>query len=296
MKYVITGSVGHISRPLTQKLLAAGHQVTVITSSNDRKKEIEELGAKAAVGSVENVDFVAGAFAGADAVYTMIPPTMSAADWKGYIALVGKVYAEAIRRAGVKHVVNLSSIGAHMPDGCGPVSGLYHVEQALNAIEGVNVLHLRPAFFYYNLLGNIGMIKHMGIMGGNYGENATMPLVAPADIAAVAADALMKLEFTGKSVQYIVSDIRNVNEIASTLGNAIGKSDLKWVNFRDEDSLGGMLQAGIPKEVAKNYVEMGAAARSGEMAAEFLKQSSYHKGQTTLEMFAKDFAAAFSSN
>lgn len=296
MKYVITGSLGHISRPLTEKLIAAGHQVTVISSNTDRKNEIEQLGAVAAIGSVQDTAFLTSVFSGADAVYTMVPPTYAASDWKAHIASVGKNYAEAIRAAGVKNVVNLSSVGAHMPEGCGPVSGLYRVEQTMNALEGVNVLHLRPVFFYYNLLGNIGMIKNMGIIGGNYGEDAMMAFVSPADIAEVAADELQKLNFTGKSVQYILSDMRNVNEVASVLGNAIGKPDLKWVNFRDEDTLGGMLQAGVPEEVAKNYVEMGAAARSGEMSADLMKNGSYRKGSVSLEMFAKDFAAAFSAN
>ena len=59
-----------------------------------------------------------------------------------------------------------------MTDGCGPVSGLYKVEQALNTLEDVNVKHLRPAYFYHNLLAQVGLSKHAGIMGGNFGDIA----------------------------------------------------------------------------------------------------------------------------
>ena len=293
MKIVITGSLGHISKPLVEKLITAKHNVTVVSSNADRKPEIEALGATAAIGSVSDLAFVTETFNGADVVYTMVPPTFSASDWKQHIASVGKIYAQAIAAAGVKNVVNLSSMGAHMPEGCGPVSGLYHVEQALNALEGVNVIHLRPGFFFYNFFANIGMIKHMGIIGGNYGEGAKLVLANPADIADAAAEELINHAFNGKSIRYVASDEQTTDEIASILGSAIGKPDLKWINFSDEQTVGGMLQNGVPEDVAKNYAEMGAAMRNGEMASEYLKNKPVTFGKTSFTEFAPVFAAAY---
>ncbi len=292
MKYVVTGSLGNISRPLTEHLVNAGHDVTVVSSHQDRAAQIEALGAHAAIGSVEDVDFLTRTFSGADAVYTMVPPTVSAADWKGHIHQVGKTLAHAVKAAGVHKVVNLSSVGAHMPAGCGPVSGLYRSEQEFNNLEGVDVVHLRPAYFYHNLMANIGMIKHMGIIGGNFGENTTMVMVHPTDIAAAAAAELLNPTFTGKAVRYIASDERHVQDIAKVLGAAIGKPELPWVNFRDEDAMGGMLQAGLSQEVASNYVEMGAAMASGEMAADYLANKPA-LSKTKLEDFAQEFAAVY---
>ena len=293
MKIIVTGSLGHISKPIVQKLKAANHDVTVISSSAARKAEIEALGAKAAIGSVNDLAFLTSTFKGADVVYTMVPPTFSALDWKKHIAGVGKIYAQAIAAAGVKNVVSLSSIGAHMPEGCGPVSGLYHVEQALNSLEGVNVKHLRPGFFYYNFLNNAGMAKHMGIIGGNYGESAKLAIADTSDIADVAANELANPSFVGISVQYIVSDEKTTDEIAGIFGKAIGKPDLKWINFSDEDTLGGMLKNGIPEDIAKNYTEMGVAMRSGEMAKEYNSSRSVTFGKSNLETFATVFAAAY---
>lgn len=292
MKIVVTGSLGHISKPLVSGLIAAGHKVAVISSSQNRVQDIEALGATAAIGSVTDVAFLTATFTGADAVYTMVPPTWAATDWKAHIHNVGKNYAAAIQASGVKKVVNLSSVGAHMPTGCGPVSGLYGVETELNALQGVDVLHLRPGFFYYNLLSNIGLIKHMGIMGGNYGEGTNMVFVHPNDIAAIAAAALNNCDFIGKSVKYIYSDERATADVAAVLGAAIGKPALPWVNFTNEDSLNGMIQAGLSAEVANNYVEMGAAIASGEMLSDFYNNKP-EAGPTKLEDFAKEFAAAF---
>ena len=296
MKFVVTGSLGNVSKPLAEKLIAAGHSVTILSSKADKIAQIEALGAKAAIGSVEDIDFLTKTFSGADAVYTMVPPTFGASDWKKYIAGIGENYAEAIHASGVRNVVNLSSIGAHMPEGCGPVSGLYFVEKELNALEKVNVKHLRPGFFYPNLLAQIGMIRQMGIMGGNYGEGATMVLVHPADIAEVAAEELLGLSFKGKSIRYIASDEKTTNEIAAILGKAIGKPELPWVNFKDEETLGGMLQAGVPEEIAKNYTEMGAAMRNGEMDSEYKVNRPAVFGKTKFEAFASVFASAYSQS
>ncbi len=293
MKYVVTGSLGNISKPLAERLLAAGHQVTVISSNPDKAAEIAKLGAKAAIGTVQDVAFLSKTFEGADAVYTMVPPHFGASNWKKHIAGVGENYAAAIKVSGVKNVVNLSSIGAHMPEGCGPVSGLYFVEKALDELNGVNVKHLRPGFFYTNFLANLGMIKHMGIIGGNYGDGVVLTLVYPGDIAEVAAQELLALSFSGKSYRYIMSDEKATHEVAAILGTAIGKPELPWVNFKDEETLGGMVQAGLPEEIAKNYAEMGGAIRSGEMISDYLQNKPDEFGKTKLVDWAPVFAAIY---
>lgn len=294
MKYVITGSVGHISRPIVQKLVAAGHSVSVITSNILRTSEIESLGATPLVGSVLDVAFLKKAFSGADAVYTMVPPAFGAADWKKHITTVGQNYAAAIKGSSVKYVVNLSSIGAHLKEGCGPVSGLFGAEKALNELDGVAVVHLRPGFFYYNFYANIGMIKHMGFIGGNYGAGTKLVLVHTDDIADTAADLLLHKSFSGKSVRYISSDEKTTDEVASILGKAIGKPDLKWVDFSDDQSIGGMIQAGLPEEIAKNYTEMGASMRNGSMSADYEKTGQRPSGKISLAEFSREFAAAYS--
>ncbi|MFH1120784.1 MAG: NAD(P)H-binding protein [Bacteroidota bacterium] len=296
MKYIVTGSLGHISKPLAEKLIAEKHDVTVITSRTSRVTEIEVMGAKAAVGSVEDIDFLTAIFRGADAVYTMVPPFFGAADWKKHIAGIGENLAAAVKASGIKYVVNLSSIGAHMPDGCGPVSGLYFVERAFNQLENVHVKHLRPGFFYYNFFGNIGMIRHMGIIGSNYGTGASMALVHPNDIAAVAASELMALSFTGKSIRYIVGDEKTTDEIAASLGSAIGKPDMKWVDFTDQDTKAALVQAGLPEEIAGNYAEMGSALRRGEMVAEYNAVKPVSFQPVKLSDFAKEFAVVFANS
>ncbi|WP_316794241.1 NAD(P)H-binding protein [Pedobacter frigoris] len=292
MNITITGSLGNISKPLAETLIAAGHQVTIISSNAAKAQEIEALGATAAIGSVEDVAFLTSAFSGKDAIYTMVPPNFGASNIREFISSVGEKYAAAIEASGVKRVVNLSSIGAHLDGGTGPISGLHDVEQTYSKLDGVAVKHLRPAFFYTNFYGNADMIKHAGILGSNYGAETPLVLVHPNDIAAAAAEELQQ-DFTGKEVRYVASDESTAAGVASALGAAIGKPELPWVEFNDEDALGGMLQAGLPEVMAKSYVEMGDATRSGKLYAHYFANKPSSFGKVKLEDFAAEFAKAF---
>jgi uncharacterized protein YbjT (DUF2867 family) len=294
MKYVVLGSLGNISKPLAEKLIAAGHEVTVVSSSAEREQEITALGAQAAIGSIEDTTFLTKAFTGSDAVYTMVPPVHKVDNWKQHIHDLGKNIAAAVKAAGVKKVVELSSIGAHMAVGCGPVSGIHFVEMEMDKLEGVDVRYLRPGYFYTNLFANIGMIKHGGILGNNFGADTAIIMTHPNDIAEVAAEELLKLNFSGKSVRYIASDERTNKEITAVLGKAIGKPELPFVEFTDEQNLAGAIQAGLPEELARNYVEMGVAIRGGEMFSEYRKYP-VEFGKTKLEDFVKEFVAAYNN-
>ncbi len=291
-KYVITGSLGHISQPIVKALVAAGHQVAVVTSSADKTAAIQALGATALVGSVYDAAFVRSALAGADAVYTMIPPNWTATDWLAAQAEVAENYVAAIRAAGIRYVVNLSSIGAHLGQGAGPVDGVAHLEQLLNALPGVNVAHLRPSFFYYNLFSQIPLLKHQGILGNNFGGgNEKIALVHTDDIAALAIEKLLALDFGPNQVTYVSSDERTGAEIAQVLGQAVGKP-AAWVEFTDEQAYGGMVQAGLSPMHAQGYTELGRALRTGAMQADYWQHVPV-RGRVKLEQFALEFKAGY---
>jgi uncharacterized protein YbjT (DUF2867 family) len=294
MKYVITGAAGNISKPLSEFLLSKGHDVTVIGRNSENLKELTAQGAKAAIGTLEDENFLTEAFRGADAVYVMFPPQYAALELNAYHDLA-KNYAAAISKSGVKHIVVLSSVGAHLTEGVGPVNGLHLAEQELNKLSDVNILYLRPGYFYTNLLANISMVKGMNIIGNNSGDaDNTIILSHPADIAEAAANALIARDFKGHSVQYLVSDERPQGDVAKVLGTAVGKPELPWVSFTDEQSLGGMIGAGLPELMAKKYVEMGSSMRSGKMFEDY-KKHPHTQGKIRLEEFAKEFASAYNA-
>lgn len=294
MKIIITGSLGNVAKPLAQQLIAEGHNITIISSNESKKSEIESLGAKAAIGSITDVDFLVTSFDNADAVFLMTPPNMGGVNIVENTINAGKNYAEAVSKTGVKKVVMLSSIGVESPVETGPIKGLHHIEKLYSDLENTNVTFLRAGYFYINFFNDIPLIQNAGIIGANYPESASVPLVHPIDIAKAAAEELVK-DSEGKTIKYIVSDVRPASDFAKVFGAAIGKPELPWIEFKDEDSLNGMLQAGLPQEMAELYAEMGRGVRTGVVQKDFLEHGSPVEGEIKLEEFAKEFALKFNS-
>ena len=295
MKIIVTGSLGNISKPLTKELVGKGHQVTVISSNPERQKDIEALGAKPAIGSLENPEFLTTAFTGADAVYCMVPPNNyfdHNLDLLTYYRRLGQNYAQAIEQAGVKHVVNLSSIGAHIEKENGILLGAHDVEGILNELPlTTTIMHIRPTSFYYNLYAYPDMIKEMGYIAANYGDEDTVSWVSPQDIASAVAEELLAMP-AGRKVRYVASEEITCNEIARILGEAIGKPGLKWIVITDDQMLDGLKAAGLNPTIAEGLVEMNANIHSGKLFEDYyLNQPTL--GKVKITDFVKEFATVY---
>lgn len=294
MNIILTGSLGNISKPLATKLIKKGNSVIIISSNADKQKEIEKLGAKAAIGTMEDVEFLTKTFQNADAVYCMetfnfFKPDF---DYLQYVDQVVHNYKQAIEQSGVKKVIHLSSIGAHTSEGVGILKFHHLAESILNQLsEDVVIKFIRPVGFYVNLFGQIPTIKSQNIIISNFGSDKKEPWVSPLDIADVIAEEF-ESPFTDRKIRYVASDEVSANEIAETLGKAIGKPDLKWIIVSDEDFLNGLLNFGMNKQIATDYVAMQSAQRSGSIYEDF----NLHKpvlGKVKLAGFSKDFAIAY---
>lgn len=291
--YVITGATGHTGRPIVEKLLAEGKQVRAVARSAEHLKPLAAKGAEPFVGSLEDLEAMARAFSGAEAVYTLVPTPLTAPDVRASQNRIGEALATAIAKARVPFVVNLSSVGAQLSEKVGPVTGLHDVEQRLNRLEGVNVLHLRPAFFMENLMMNIPMIKNMGINGTPMKGDVVTPMIATKDIAAEAAERLLRLDFKGKSVKDLLGPRElTMTEATAILGREIGKPSLPYVQFPYEDAEKAMIGMGLSPDVARGYIEMYRAFNDGIMKPTE-QRSAKNTTPTSFEAFAEEFAAVY---
>ena len=325
MKIVVTGSLGHISRPLTEELIQKGNQVTVISSKPEKKKEIEALGAKAAIGSIDDVAFLTKTFLGADAVYTMMPPFNSRfAEDSNFNAReeakkLCKNYATAAKASGVKRIIHLSSIGAHLEKGNGLLAFHFYAEQTLKQMPAdFAITFMRPVGFYYNLYDFMDIIKGQGFLKGfvgkimtlrfyglkgliqgkkgliisNYGADDKMPWVSPKDIAAAIGEELA-LPATGIKIRYVASEELTCNQIATTIGEAIGKPYLKWETISDKQMMSGLKQFKVPLTLAADITEMNASMRNGGVLFSDYYKNKPVLGKVKLTEFAKEFAAVY---
>lgn len=298
MKIVLTGSLGNIGKTLAPLLLQQGHTITIISSRAERIKDIEALGANASIGKMQDVNFLTETFAGADLVYLM--ETMesvgdmfdTSVDFIGDITQIGKNYKMAVENNGIKKVIHLSSVGAHMEKGNGILLFHHNVEKVLNELPAdVAIKFIRPVGFFINLFSFIHNIRSNGKIISNYGGDQKEPWVSPTDIADVIAEEVEK-PFSGRMVRYVASDEVSPNEIAATLGEAIGKPELEWKVIPDETLLNSWLGIGINPQVARGFVEMQASQGNGKLYEDYYQHRPV-PGKFKLKDFAKQFAEAY---
>ncbi|TWV92740.1 SDR family oxidoreductase [Chitinophaga pinensis] len=301
MNIVLTGSLGRIGKPLATELVRKGYSVTVISSNTDRQKEIETLGAKAAIGSMHDAAFLTATFKGADIVYLM--ETLEAVgsffdkelDFIAAISQIGRNYKQAIEQTGIKQVIHLSSIGANMEKGNGILAFHHNVENILNQLPAdVAIKFMRPVGFYTNMFSFIRGMKAQGAIVQNWGGNDKEPWVSPLDIAAVVAEEV-NTPFEGRKIRYIASDEASPDEIAAIIGDAIGKPDLEWKVIPDEQLLNGWLAAGMNPQIAAGFIEMQASMRGGVLYEDYFRNRP-GLGKVKLTDFAKEFAAVYNKD
>jgi len=108
---------------------------------------------------VEDAASMTKAFDEAAAVYLIIPQALHLDDFRAYQERISDAFAASVSAARVPYVVTLSSIGGQHAANTGPIVGLHNMEQKLNRISGLNVLHLRPTYFMENFLMSISTIR-----------------------------------------------------------------------------------------------------------------------------------------
>ena len=291
--YVVTGATGNTGRAIAETLLAKGKKVRAIGRNAEHLQSLVAKGAEAFVGSVTDTSAMLRAFQGAEAVYVLIPPNYATENFRAYQNEVGKAYANAIRQAEIPYIINLSSVGAHLSQGAGPISGLYDVEQQLNQLQKVNIVHLRPGFFMENLFFNLDLIRNQNINGTPLRGDLLIPMIATRDIAQVAAQLLLSLDFSGQSTKELLGqrDI-SMQEATRIIGKAIGKEGLPYVQFPYEQAEQAMVAMGLSQDVARSLNEMDRGLNE-ERVRPLEKRTATNTTPTSFEQFAESFAAAY---
>jgi len=291
---VVTGATGRTGRRVTEVLLAKGEKVRVVGRDAKKLASLVQHGAEPFVGKVEDVDSMTSGFAGASTVYLVLPEDLSQPDLRAHQERVSDSYAAAAAKVRVPFVVNLSSIGAQHAKNTGPIVGLHNQEQKLDQVAGLNVLHLRAAYFMENLFMSIAPLRSLGMLPGGLRGDAPMPWIATQDIGAYAATRLAARDFSGSSIQELHGqrDL-SMKEAASVVGNSIGKPDLKYVQVPSTMLEAALLQMGLPKKTTELITEMWNGANAG-LIVPLEKRSAINTTPTTLEWFVERvFAPAY---
>jgi uncharacterized protein YbjT (DUF2867 family) len=288
--YAILGASGHTGSIIANSLLLKGEKVRVMGRDLGRLERFVRKGAEAVTANVSDADALTKAFSGADAAYLMLPPVTSREDQERQSDAIAKTVMES----GLRYAVHLSSYGAQVPEGTGPVAGLHSSEQKLNAISGLNVLHLRAALFMENNLAAIGMIHGMGIFGNALLPDLKVPMIATRDVGDYAAQRLLDLDFSGKQTRELLGERDlSMTEATAVIGHGIGKPDLRYEQLSYDRLQQVLTQMGIPPKTVALYIEMYKAINAGVLAAQE-PRSRENSTPTSFEEFVQDvFAPAY---
>jgi len=262
--YVIIGATGNTGSVVANKLLSQGKQVRAVGRNPDHLRPLVAKGAEPFIGDVTSKTVATKAFAGAKFVYLMLPPNPKVNDYFEYEAQLQEAFAAAIETHDVRYAVTLSSFGAEKADNNGPIAGLHRLEERLNQIAGLNVLHLRAGYFMENTLGQADAIAQMGHTVGPPRGDLKIPMIAARDIGARAADALLNLDFVEKQTQELHGQ-RDISyaEVTSIIGAAIRRRDLKYSKISDEQFRGVLIRIGMSENLAVLMAEMASSLDSG---------------------------------
>jgi uncharacterized protein YbjT (DUF2867 family) len=265
----VMGATGHVGGRIAELLLESGEKVRALGRSVEKLAGVASKGAKVLTGDAGDAMFLTEAIRGADAAFGLLPPDVHATDYRRQQDKQGEAMVAAIRDSGLRYVVFLSSVGADLAEGTGPIAGLHGQEERLRRLSGVNVLILRPAYFFENFFDTLGLIKHQGINGGPIAPDLSFPMIATRDIADVAARALRQRDWRGVVVRELLGE-RDLTfaEATRIIGARIGKPDLAYVQFPYADFTASLVQMGISPSVAGLYTEMARAINDGRVKSQ----------------------------
>jgi uncharacterized protein YbjT (DUF2867 family) len=288
--YVVLGGSGNTGSIIADFLLAKGQKVRVVGRDVGRLQRFVRNGAEAYTADLSDAAALTKAFSGARAAYLLLPPLTSREEQERQSDAI----ATAVKNSHLRYAVHLSSYGAHVPKGTGPVTGLYSSEQKLNAISDLNVLHLRAAYFMENNLTAIDMIHGMGLFGHALLPNLKVPMIATRDVGAYAARRLLDLDFSGRQTHELLGE-RDLSmaEATAVIARGIGKPDLRYEQFSYDQVQQALVQMGFSSKKAAVYIEMFQAINAGLLAAQE-PRSPQNSTPTSFEKFVQDvFAPAY---
>jgi uncharacterized protein YbjT (DUF2867 family) len=291
--YVILGASGNTGSIIADYLLLNRKTVRVVGRNADRLQRFVDKGAEAFIADWSDAAALTKAFNGAHAAYLMLPPAKSRENQEQESTAI----AQAVKESGIRYAIHLSSYGAQVPEGTGPVTGLHSSEQKLNAISDLNVLHLRAAYFMENNLKAIGMIHGMGVLGNALLPDVKLPMIATPDVGDYATQRLLHLDFSGKQARELLGDRDlSMTEATAVIGRAIGKSDLEYKQLPYDLVEQALTQMGIPPKAAAMYIEMYKAINTGVLVP-LEPRSPENTTPTSFETFVRDvFVAEYQQN
>lgn len=288
--YAVLGASGNTGSVVARSLLSAGKKVRLVVRDASKVSALSAAGAEVVTGAIDDATFLARAFAGATGAYVLLPPDMRTDDLASENRARTEALRSAIAAAKVPHVVLLSSIGAHLEKGTGPIATLNHAEKVLGAIPGTVLTSLRAAYFLENLAGLVHPMKEQGVLPAfSTHLDFPMPMVATADIGETAARALLEPPSKNEVIELSGSKEASYSDAAKAFAAALGR-DVLAISVPFDAVVPTLTQAGMSAHMAGLYREMSEGFDAGRITSD--GQGRRVRGKIGVEEFARALIAS----
>jgi uncharacterized protein YbjT (DUF2867 family) len=263
---LVTTPTGHIGQRAVTKLLAAKADLTLFVRNPDKLSADVRSRVTVATGNLDDADSLTRAAKGLDQLFFLVPPNVTAANWREWQRQLGRNFAQAVKANGISRVVLLSSFGAQK-EGLGPISGIGEIERMLQAVA-TDVLAVRAGFFMENLLAAVQSIRDQGVIYNALPADRKLPMVATADIGDVVAAKLLDRSWHGHRIVGVhgPADV-SMGEAAKIIGDALGRP-VTYTQVPIDALRDGLRQAGMSDSVIAGYIDMVNGLSAGAVGAE----------------------------
>jgi uncharacterized protein YbjT (DUF2867 family) len=256
--YAITGVTGHVGGAVARALLAAGAPVRAVVRDPEKGRAWSGSGAEVAVADFADRSTLTAALTGCRGAFVMLPtcPTGTDTDHRALADTIGA----AVAGSGVPHVVALSSIGADLPEGTGPVRWLHHLENRLRE-TGAVLTAIRSPHFQEKVENVLDAATGAGVFPVLGDADTPIPMVATCDVGAAAAESLLASPREGEVVG-LEAPSYTERQVAAELAAVLGRP-LQVVTVPRPGWLAALTDAGVPAPLAAELVELQTAEESG---------------------------------
>jgi len=283
---LITGATGTNGRLVVRALLGAGARVRAMVQDRSRAEDLERAGAELVVGDFDRPDTLGAALAGVERALLL-----SAVDQR----LVEREtrFVEQARRAGLRHLVKFSAIGAH-PSASFTFGRQHGAAERTIMDSGLAFTFVQPNFFMQNLLWSAATIKARGELYSSLGSTPASHVDAR-DIAAVITSALTDPTDRHAGQIHLVTGpaALSFDEAADTFSRILQRP-VRYQPLSDEQLKAGLRAAGQSEWQANALVELNTYARQGHASAvtDTVERITGRPART-LEQWLQDHTAAF---
>ncbi len=289
MRVAISTPTGHIGRMVAERVLATGADVRLLARFPEKVLDLAVHGAEVTQGSLDDTDFVVAATRDVEALLWVTPASFQAEDFRGAQIRHAQNAAEAIRANGIERVVNISSLGAHLGWGCGPITGLHDVEQVLDRVVS-SVTHLRPGYFYENFLWQLPAIAEAGAIRLPISGAVQLPMIATRDIAAIATERLLDGTWSGFLTRELHGPANlTFGQAAMLISEGIGQK-VVHEKIAPHEFVEILHHQGFSIDAVETMLELYHAIETGLLRAEKVR-SMNTSTDTSLTQFAREVIA-----